>query len=132
MRAEELLAEIEALGVVVSAEHDHLRLRPKSRLTPELIELLRAHKTELLGLVELRQRPEPSREAVRRFRVPHARLYPLIGEPVTTPRGEGRLVEVFRDRAGVHLAGRVLVFLPSEIRPPEVPVQAEEPFEAVH
>ena len=132
MKAEELLAEVEALGVVVSVDHEHLRLRPKSRLTPELIEDLRAHKTELLGLVELRQWPESSRDAVRRFGVVHARLYPFVRDRVTTPRGRGELLAVFADRVVVDLAGRVVVFLPSEIRPPGVPVHADEHSEVVH
>jgi hypothetical protein len=132
MRAEELLAEVEALGIVVSLDHEYLRLRPRSRLTPDLIEDLRAHKAELLGLVELRQWPRESRDAVRRFGVPHARLYPLLRKQVTTPRGRGRLVAVFTDRAIVNLAGGVSVFLPSEVRPPGVANQTEEPFETMH
>lgn len=132
MKAEELLAQVEALGVVVSLDHEHLRLRPKSRLTPELIEDLRAHKVELLGLVELRQWPEASREAVRRFGVSHARLYPLLQEEVTTPQGRGRLVAVFGDRAVVLRSGGLFVFLPSEIRPPELAAAADVPMEVTH
>lgn len=132
MRAEELLAELEALGVVVSLDHEHLRLRPKSRLTDDLIEDLRAHKAEIVGLVELRQWPKESRDAVRRFGVPQARLYSFVRQHVTTPQGRGRLIAVFADRVEVQLAGRMSVFLPSEIRPPGVESQYEEPFEAVH
>lgn len=132
MRAEQLLAEIEARGVAVSLDREHLRLRPRSRLTQDLIEDVRAHKMELRGLIELRQWPKASREAVRHHRAAHARLFPFLDEQVRTPRGDGRLVGVFAERAEVRLAAGVSVFLPSEIWPPGVPVQAEDHFEAVH
>jgi hypothetical protein len=122
MTAEELLDHVEALGVAVTLDGSGVVLRPRSLLTPELIEALRAHRDELRGLVELRDWPEASREAVRSFGVPSARLYPFIGRTVATPAGPGTLLQVFSERAAVLFGegGRrqVLHFLPSELAPP--------------
>ena len=51
MNAETLLHEVEARGVQVRVEGEHLNLNPKSKLDPELIDQLRQHKPELLRLV---------------------------------------------------------------------------------
>ena len=123
MRPEELLAEVEALGVVVTLDRQELVLRPKSRLTPELVEQLRAHRVELLEIVELRGWPDASRDAVRSFGHPCARLYPFLGRTIQTPQGPGRLLQVFPERATVVLdrePKRARFFLPSELRPPGV------------
>jgi hypothetical protein len=135
MSAEELLAEVDALGVTVRLDGDILRLRPGSAVPPGLVEALRAHKPELLELVLLRGWPEASRDAVRRFQVPEARLYPFLGEAVATRQGPGRLLQVFSDRAAVALdsdPGHVVYLLPSEVRPPGMAADPGVPFEAVH
>jgi hypothetical protein len=122
MTAEELLAQVEALGVVVMLDEQDLVLRPRSRLTPKLVEQLRAHKSELLDLVELQSWPEESRKAVRRFGCSCARLYPFLGGEILTPEGPGRLLQVFPERAAVVLDSgrdRARFFLPSELRPPD-------------
>jgi hypothetical protein len=135
--AEELLDKVEALGVTVTLDRGGVLLRPGSRLTPELIEALRACKDELRALIELRAWPEASREAVRRFGAPHARLYPFLGSTVSTPAGPGTLLQVFSERAAVLFTSdgerRIGYFLPSELAPPsggtapthlgEIPVQ---------
>ena len=132
MTPDEILSELEARRVELRVVGDRLRIRPVSRVPEFLLEELRSHKAEVVERVALRGWPEASRESVARHRRPEARLFPLLDRTVVTPLGRGRLVEVFPDRAGVHLAGRVLVFLPSEVRPPGVETQTEEPFEAVH
>jgi len=124
MTAEELLAQVEALGVVVMLDERDLVLRPRSRLTPELVEQLRAHKSELLDLVELQGWPEESRDAVHRFGCSCARLYPFLGGKILTPEGPGRLLQVFGERVTVVLdtdPDRARFFLPSELRPPDRP-----------
>jgi len=124
MTANELLARVEALGVVVMLDERDLVLRPRSRLTPELVEQLRAHKAELLDLIELQNWPEESREAVRRFGCSCARLYPFLGREILTAEGSGRLLQVFPERAMVVLdadPNRAHFFLPSELRPPVRP-----------
>jgi hypothetical protein len=122
MTAAEILAQVEALGVVVTLDREDLVLRPRSRLTPELVEQLRAHKAEIQGLVELQSWPETSRDAVRRFGHPVARLYPFLGRTIVTPDGPGRLHQVFPDRATVVLDARptaAAFYLPAELRPPD-------------
>lgn len=121
MKAEELLARVEALGAAVTLDHECVLVRPCSRLPPELIETLRAHRDELRDLIELRSWPDASRDSVCRFGVPHARLYPFIGRTVVTPDGPGTLLQVFAERAVVLFDGggdrQVGHFLPSELAP---------------
>ena len=54
---------------------------------------------------------------------PHAILFPLLGRRVQTPRGPGKLLQVFSGLATVVLDSepeRAAVFEPAEIRPLEV------------
>lgn len=135
MTAEDLLAQVEALGVTVDVDGDVLTFRPGSALPPHLVEELRVHKPELVELVSLRGWPQASRDAVRCHRRPEARLYPLVGQDVETPEGDGRLVAVFPDRAAVtldHASDRLLYLLPSEVVPPYFDEVPGQPFEAVH
>lgn len=135
MTPEELLARVEALGVIVTLDREDLVLRPKSRLSPELVEQLRANKPKLLDLVELRTWPKESRDAVRRFGRPYARLYPFLGREVETPQGRGRLLQVFAERVTVVLdtePSRASFFLPSEVRPPGVAVASPSAEAEVH
>ena len=56
----------------------------------------------------------------RRFGHKAARLYPCLGRMVQTPKGEGRLIQVFTVQVGVVLEAspeRVTFFEPDEIRP---------------
>lgn len=58
-----LLNELIRLGVRVEADGDRLRYSPRSRVTPELVELLKVHKPELLktlGRVLYPKAPEQS------------------------------------------------------------------------
>ena len=48
---EELLAEINRLGVVLVANDDRLQYYPRAAMTPELIERLREHKAEVLAVL---------------------------------------------------------------------------------
>ena len=53
----------------------------------------------------------------RKFRIPAAKLYPLLDHKVLTPAGAGILLQVFSDRVQVHLKGepRTREFHPEEI-----------------
>ena len=56
----------------------------------------------------------------RRFGHKAARLYPLLGRQVQTPKGEGRLCQVFTVQVGVVLEDspeQVTHFEPDEVRP---------------
>lgn len=119
----EILSELQARQVELAVVGDRLRFRPVSAVPEPLLEALRAHKAEVMDLVELRSWPEASKEAVRRFGKPCARLYPFLGRVVQTPDGPGRLLQVFAERVTVVLdaePSRASFFLPSEVRPPGV------------
>lgn len=128
MDAVELLSSLTARGVQLRALRDRLHLdAPKGVLTQEVLATIQAHKAEILELVELEGWPDCSREAVRRFREPTARLYPFLNRPVVTPAGRGLLLQVFTERVTVALnsdRGRVTFLLPSEVYPPEMKVPA--------
>jgi hypothetical protein len=112
--AEELLQEVEARGVTVVADGGDLRIRPASRLTPELVEGLRARKAEL---VERLSWPEECLAAERECGHPCGRLFPLVGRLVRTPAGCGRLVAALPERAVVVVGGRYEAFILGEVRP---------------
>lgn len=135
MTADEILSELQTRQVELAVVGDRLRFRPVSAVPEPLLEALRAHKAEVMDLVELRSWPEASKDAVRRFRQPCARLYPFIGRTIQTPQGPGRLLQVFPERATVAFAatpGTVSFFLPSELRPPEAPDAATLPEPRIH
>ncbi|NLF09477.1 MAG: hypothetical protein GX594_16075 [Pirellulaceae bacterium] len=51
MSATELLLDLGRLGIRLEADGERLRYRPRSALTPDLLGLLKAYKTELLALL---------------------------------------------------------------------------------
>ena len=56
MSAAELLLDLGRLGIRLEADGQRLRFHPRSALTPDLLERLKAHKADLLAL--LRPAPE--------------------------------------------------------------------------
>ena len=52
MNTPELLARIMAAGVSLSARGGNIVARPRAAVTPEMLELIRAHKHELLASIE--------------------------------------------------------------------------------
>ncbi len=50
----EIVERLERAGVHLKADGDTVRLVPKSRLTPELLEMARRHKQELIAYVKAR------------------------------------------------------------------------------
>ena len=60
-------------------------------------------------------------ESEARFGSPHARLFAYLGQTVSTPGGPAKLVQVFKNRAAVIVAGsKVLTFWhPNLIEPAE-------------
>ena len=76
------------------------------------LDVLREHKPEALALLGQQSSPPPGPPwpseclaAERKFRIPSAKLYPLLNHVVLTPQGEGILLQVFADRVEVHLRG---------------------------
>ena len=115
--AQELLSTLEEQGIVVSPAGDRLRVRSKSRLTPELREELLARKSELLEFLRSEWPPE-CLDTEWRFGVPHARLFPLIGSRVQTAAGQGKLLQVLNGIAAVQLDAEQVSFLPwKQVRP---------------
>jgi hypothetical protein len=132
--AAEVLAELLSRRVELAVVGDRLRFRPVQAVTADLLAELREHKAEVVELVTLQCWPEESLDSVRRFRQPHARLFPFLGRAVATPQGPGKLLGVFADMAAVALdtePARAVFFLPSDIRPPGLAHLPGEPFEAV-
>jgi hypothetical protein len=52
MNAADLLLDIERRGIRLEAHGDRLRYHPRSALTPDLLDRLKAHKAELLEAIE--------------------------------------------------------------------------------
>ena len=108
MTAEELLAQVEELGIDLWPHGDRLLYRPVDAVGPALLADLSAHKSELLD---------------------------LFGKPVQTPAGRGRLVADLPERAVValeHQPGRFAVFLPGEVTPPEAETTGETMRSTIH
>ena len=123
MTAAELLGELKAREVTLVAEGGRLRYYPASRVPEPLVEELRHRKAEVLELVGLEGWPRESLDAVQRFGVPYARLFPLLNHRVETPTGAGLLLQVFAERVAIVLdsePGSVTFFLPSEVFPAKV------------
>lgn len=52
--AADLLAELDALGIQLEADGEHLRFRPREKVTADLAGRMKAHKAELLAVVAKR------------------------------------------------------------------------------
>ena len=123
---------IESVGDRVSLKGDRIRYRipdPTPEPVAEAVEVLRQRKPEALALLGWQSDPDPESRwspeclaAERKFRVPAARLYPLLNHLVLTPEGAGILVQVFDDRVQVHLKGESRT---REFRPEEIAVAAD-------
>ena len=101
-KAEALLAQLNAHGVLIEANGNNLRIdAPQGAITPELLESLKERKDDILKLISFW--PPECLEAERRFGHYHARLYPLIGKRVVTRKGRGKLWRVFTNSIGVVL-----------------------------
>jgi TubC N-terminal docking domain len=117
MQAAELLNELKARGVVLEVRGDRIRVGPRDSVPPEILADLRAHKSELMDLLTW---PAECLEAEREHGHISARLYPLLGRPVSTPVGPALLVAALPERAVAipdRHSGSFAVFLPSEIAP---------------
>jgi len=128
----ELLETLRRSGVEIATDGERLRVSaPRGVVTEEIRRTLVAHKPELLAeLAGETVWPPECLDTERRFRVPYARLFPLLGGPVTTPAGPGTLLQVFADRAAVRLDAdpdRLTFVLPVEVRPAGAAVAGDLP-----
>ena len=80
MTTTKLLSELERGGVELQAHGDLLRLRPKEAVTPELVEILRARKPEIIRLLA-RSQVETGRTGKSKCHSPEkcAGCYPIHG-----------------------------------------------------
>ena len=125
MTAQELLAQVRELGIVLKPEGDRLLYRPMEAVNKELLAALRARKSELIDLLTW---PEECLAAEREHGHPCARLFPFVGGDVKTPMGQGRLIEALPERAVVILdrrSDRFAVLLPAEVGPPEARLRGD-------
>ena len=118
---------IESVGGRVRLKGDRIRCRipdPTPEPVAEAVEVLRMHKPEALALLGRQSGPTPEPQwspeclaAERKFRIPSAKLYPLLNHLVLTPEGAGILLQVFHDRVQVHFNGepRTREFRPEQI-----------------
>lgn len=137
----EAVNELEKLGarLVLAGGNIRITYRCPAALVPALqraVALLRSHKNEAIGCLRARITVQALREpkwsaesfgAERKFGHPAARLYPFLNQRVRTPRGMGRLLQVFKDRADVLLEAelakprsdqRASFFDPTDVCPP--------------
>ncbi|NPV80172.1 MAG: hypothetical protein HPY52_07830 [Firmicutes bacterium] len=102
MRSDVLLRRLQSLDIELTPCGDELHFNaPKGALTPELLQEMKTHKQELLAML--------------RYGIPTARLYPYLGKAVKVPSGEGILWQVFADRVGVVIGGKVRFYKQEEI-----------------
>ena len=101
MSATELLRRVEKYGAHLGVEGGRVYVEPLSAIPSDLYEDLKSHKGELLTALTAGDWPPESLDCERRFGVPHARLFPLIGGTVETALGPGKLLQVLNGTAAV-------------------------------
>jgi hypothetical protein len=74
MTATELLADLTRRGFTLTAEEGSVRVRPASRMTPQLRRLIRCHKAELVSLLRGPQSRGSLRDDVHSPTPPSVRL----------------------------------------------------------
>ena len=113
MNTSQAIAVIEETGGWVKPDGEHIRWRipkPAPGQVAEAVDVLKRRKRE--AMIKLLMH-----ESERKFNLPSARLYPLIGYSVVTPEGQGVLHQVFSDQVRVLLEGesKTRVFPPDQI-----------------
>lgn len=111
MHATELLRRVEYHGAHLGIDGGRVYVEPVSAIPPELYQDLKSHKRELLTALAAEEWPPESLDCERRFGVPYARLFPLIGTRVQTALGEGKLLQVLNGTAAVVLDAEQVTFL---------------------
>ncbi len=122
MSLAELLSELASHGVLLGAKGERIQVdAPNGVITGELRKALKLHKEKLLRLIGLGEAfwPAACLWSEQRVARRYARLFPLLLKGVETPKGPGRLLQVFSDVARVHLKGeeRSTAFDPGDIWP---------------
>jgi hypothetical protein len=120
MTISEAVNELRQRDAIRLDDNAQLQVRLPDPIPPALepaMEAIRRHRGEAVSLLQSSAWSPESLAAERKFRIPAAKLYPLLDHEVLTPAGAGVLVQVFSDRVQVHLKGepRTREFRPEEI-----------------
>jgi hypothetical protein len=125
MTISEAVHELQQRNAIRLDDNSRLQVRlPKplpSALEP-VVQALRQHRAEAVRLLRASAGPPERLAAERKFRIPSAKLYPLLDHLVLTPKGAGILLQVFDDRVQVHLKGESRT---REFRPEQIAVAAD-------
>ena len=60
MSAAQVMTDLARLGIRIEADGDRLRYSPRSKVTPDLLERMKAHKGELMAILRSEAPPEDS------------------------------------------------------------------------
>ena len=123
--------ELRRIDAIRLADNARLQVRLPDPIPPALepaVEAIRQHRAEAVRLLRAPAWSPECLAAERKFRIPAAKLYPLLDHLVLTPEGAGILLQVFDDRVQVHFKGepRTREFRPEQIAVPDDGRQARE------
>ena len=122
MTASLLLTKLRAEGLQLRVAGEVLFVKPKASITFVQRQAIAESKPQLITLLSKEEVDWPVECIKSEQKYGHcaARLYPLIGKVVETPRGVGLLWQVFANRAGVLMDGNrkwLLFITPEDIKP---------------
>ena len=131
MTTAEAIDELRRSDAIRLADNTRLQVRLPNPIPPALepaVEAIRRHRAEAVRLLQASAWPPECLAAERKFRIPAAKLYPLLDHVVLTPAEAGILLQVFDDRVQVHLKGepRTREFRPEQIAVSDDAQQARE------
>lgn len=125
MTTVEAIDELRRINAIRLADNARIQVRlPRpipSALEPAVV-AIRQHRAEAVRLLQASAWSPECLAAECKFRIPAAKLYPLLNHLVLTPAGAGILVQVFDDRVQVHLKGEPRT---REFRPEQIAIPAD-------
>ena len=112
--------ELRRINAIRLADNARLQVRLPDPIPTALepaVEAIRQHRAEAVRLLRAPAWSPECLAAECKFRIPAAKLYPLLNHLVLTPDGAGILLQVFDDSVHVHFKGqpRMREFRPEEI-----------------
>jgi hypothetical protein len=130
MTTAEAIDELRRIDAIRLADNARLQVRLPDPIPPSLepaVEAIRQHRAEAVRLLQAPAWSPECLAAECKFRIPAAKLYPLLNHRVLTPEGAGILLQVFDDRVQVRLKDERLTreFSPEEIAVPADAQQAQ-------
>ncbi len=125
MTTAEAIDELRRINAIRLADNARLQVRLPDPIPSNLepaVEAIRRHRAEAVRLLQTSAWPPECLAAERKFRIPAAKLYPLLNHRVLTPDGAGILLQVFSNCVAVHFRGEPRT---REFRPEEIAVSAD-------